>query len=262
MWKVYSKIHSGEPEMANRLQFMTSLVIHPEGLLLQFFSSFPDSPWPFPRYIGECGRLVIVEHAGTPLREFYDAPWVDRARLVLDVFDVVDRLQRLSPDWSILFTDLHSDNFAVSPSGELVIVDLEDILVLDKHLKQNAGRTRKTRKSFKELKELADLVADDPDEYCQDIPHSDVMYLSVCILLLSNWENATRVGEDAIGIDGNIDTSAVRIGALLDDPPPSIRDELETLLARCLHENSSGDRLHAIEQLRRILRQVWNGFED
>ena len=46
---------------------------------MTLFQIFPQSDgWPFPRYIGACGRIVVEEDVGPPLLDFYSAPWEER----------------------------------------------------------------------------------------------------------------------------------------------------------------------------------------
>ena len=36
------------------------------------------------------------------------------------------------PEWNLYWTDLAYDNFAVDPSGKLMVIDAENIMVVDK----------------------------------------------------------------------------------------------------------------------------------
>lgn len=52
--------------------------------LLFIFSlskAFPKSEgWPFPEYIGACGRVVVEEYVGRELSSYIDAPFEIRVR--------------------------------------------------------------------------------------------------------------------------------------------------------------------------------------
>jgi len=41
-----------------------------------------EDGWPFPQYLGACGRIVLETFEGNPLLDFYNKPWKTRARSV------------------------------------------------------------------------------------------------------------------------------------------------------------------------------------
>ena len=43
------------------------------------FQTFPPSEgYPFPTYLGSCGRFTAVEYVGATLDKYYDAVWEER----------------------------------------------------------------------------------------------------------------------------------------------------------------------------------------
>nr|XP_006819944.1 PREDICTED: deleted in autism protein 1 homolog [Saccoglossus kowalevskii] len=133
--ELYNKDRKGILNEEERARLMTSLILNPEGLLLKFFLETgyeEDIAWPFPQYIGECGRVVITEHAGKPLVQFLNASWEQRVALSLQLFDMVDTFLKGSSDWLVLFGDFRFSNFAVTDTGRVVVTNLKDILIVDK----------------------------------------------------------------------------------------------------------------------------------
>ncbi|XP_014484465.1 PREDICTED: deleted in autism protein 1 homolog isoform X2 [Dinoponera quadriceps] len=77
------------------------LSINPEPLILQILSV--ENGWPVPKYFGACGRIIIEEYVGLPLTDYYNKPWVQRAR-------IASSLLERSKDWHELQENrLHLD---------------------------------------------------------------------------------------------------------------------------------------------------------
>jgi hypothetical protein len=88
------KIDAIQLSAVEKNYLITTLMVNQEPILLQvlillacplilcvFFNrqTFPrEEGWPFPAYLGACGRMVMMEHGGTPIREFLHAPFPER----------------------------------------------------------------------------------------------------------------------------------------------------------------------------------------
>ncbi|XP_032828038.1 divergent protein kinase domain 2A-like [Petromyzon marinus] len=121
-----SHLHEGE-----RAQLLLTLRFNPEPLVLQSFPA--DEGWPFPKYHGACGRLVVEALVGPTLWELWDAPWQRRADLAAQLLDLASQLSDNDLDYALYPLDVTPDNFAVGErDGRVVLVDAENVLVVDK----------------------------------------------------------------------------------------------------------------------------------
>lgn len=64
-----------------RVQMVLTLWQSQEPIVYQMFPR--QEGWPFPGYVGSCGRVVVYESPGEPLGTFLNEPWLVRAELVL-----------------------------------------------------------------------------------------------------------------------------------------------------------------------------------
>ena len=109
--------------------FLTHSFINPEVLVS---TAFPyEEGWPFPKHFGCCGRFCVFENAGQPLANFLNQ-WPTKARLALQVLQLA--LKMTFNDPILYLTDWSLDNFAVSSLLEVKLVDLENIVVVNRTL--------------------------------------------------------------------------------------------------------------------------------
>ena len=109
--------------------FLTTVMINPEPILAM---AFPDSEgWPFPKYYGACGRFAMFEHAGQPLEAFLDVNWAVRARLALQILQLAIKMSD-NPTLNLYLTDWSLDNFAVNTKLQIKLIDLENIILVNK----------------------------------------------------------------------------------------------------------------------------------
>ncbi|KAF0297207.1 Deleted in autism protein 1 [Amphibalanus amphitrite] len=223
------------------LHFATMLLINAEPLLLQ---AFPQSEgWPFPRYLGACGRLVMEQYVGPTLANFRDSPWQQRVELALQLLEIADMLTTNDSDFNLYMTDVTADNLAVDADGRVHLVDV--------------GRTWSswTGNSWRKVDAPADwnkthitpILCDDcmgyeADQLCGH--HiSDHNYFAICKGLLA--PNAFGRGMS---------------GGLLHSVPAlvtSTHPELERWLRLCADPGpDGGSRFGPAAELRRTLNQV------
>lgn len=134
--KVFSAVKRGgvtlaskrdEPNAADVVAY--TAVVNPEPLVLQ---GFPQSEgWPFPAFLGTCGRLVIESYVGTPLSNYEDADWTTRVSLAEQLLAIAHQLTQNPTGFALYLTDVSMDNFAVDAGGKVTVVDAENIIVVD-----------------------------------------------------------------------------------------------------------------------------------
>ncbi len=87
----------------------------------------------FPVYYGECGHTIIQEHETyRPLKTFLPEEWLVRVDLALQILQMVEDFRTASPDWMLVFGNITYDNLAVTKEGRIKVVNLQDVMVVDK----------------------------------------------------------------------------------------------------------------------------------
>ncbi|XP_029459279.1 divergent protein kinase domain 2B [Rhinatrema bivittatum] len=109
-----------------RLLFTLSTNAHP--ILLQIFPGAEG--WPFPRYLGSCGRL-IVSMSTRPLREFYDSAPEVAADLAHQLLHITHYMQNNDLNYSFYFTQIDNGTFGIFSDGRLFIRDSSTLGVID-----------------------------------------------------------------------------------------------------------------------------------
>ncbi|KAL4220702.1 Chromosome X 36 [Mactra antiquata] len=183
---------SGHVLTREKLQIWTTSVINQEPLTLQIFPA--SDGWPFPVYYGSCGMFVALSNSGKSIADFYNAEWTVRAGIAHQLMKMADMLTNNKAEFSLYLTDVDKDMFAVDSNGVVRLVDLQNVLVVDKLAVKSArprgwndlhestyaecqGQSFKNCHSFSEV-QLCSHVISDHNFYaiCRYIlsPHSDV----------------------------------------------------------------------------------------
>ncbi|KAK2147422.1 hypothetical protein LSH36_554g01032 [Paralvinella palmiformis] len=236
------KIDAVDLSAAEKLQLMTTLLINPEPIIIQTFSQ--KQGFPFPQYLGACGRIVVEEYVGHSMRSYYDAPWKVRLKLAYQVMKLADRLTDNSMQFSLYWLDISYDNLAVDKQGYVRIVDAENVIVVDKwQIKQDKkeGWDEPFYAEFDECRNhQGTCIHVFPDLLC-DKYVSDFNYYAVCRNLLSSYANDGRY-----------------VGGLLHDIPGDIenRYNLSHLLSECAKPKEDGIRLKVKDELLEIFRSL------
>ena len=113
-----------------RIQLILTIMLNQEPIV---FQTFPQSEgWPFPAYVGACGRFVVVESGYRPLREFYDAAWSIRANLALKLLLIAKKFTDNKSQYGLYWTDVSDASFGVHEvTLDVIVVDGRNILVVD-----------------------------------------------------------------------------------------------------------------------------------
>ncbi|XP_014484464.1 PREDICTED: deleted in autism protein 1 homolog isoform X1 [Dinoponera quadriceps] len=158
------------------------LSINPEPLILQILSV--ENGWPVPKYFGACGRIIIEEYVGLPLTDYYNKPWVQRARIASSLLGAAHMFTFKNQNFGFYLTDVSADNIAVDHEDVAKFIDLENIIIVDKNIPP-----KKRSKDWHELQENR-LHLDFPNYFAfssKDICNrhlSDHNYYAICQLLL------------------------------------------------------------------------------
>ncbi|XP_077994097.1 divergent protein kinase domain 2A-like [Glandiceps talaboti] len=276
---LYNQDNRGILNEEERAHLMTSLILNPEGLLLKFFmesESTESTIWPLPFYIGECGRIIVVENPGKPLIQFFNDTWEQRVSLSLQLLDLIDKFFKDNSDWLLLFTDFHYSNFAVTESGRVILTKLKDVLIIDKYdNKQFSGvidnHVNYDRPCNEEcFAAFVQKLLKDPTSYCKDIQYyAQMMYALGCRWLLSaNLEHKLHSnGDDTIkayivnprksnSFIFNLYGVYFSTAGLLHSLPGEHEEGINELLDECIHETTPGGRLNAVEELMDLLQEI------
>eukprot|EP00058_Branchiostoma_floridae_P006263 XP_002591751.1 hypothetical protein BRAFLDRAFT_83524 [Branchiostoma floridae] len=233
----------------------TSLLLNEEAVLLRYFTTKSTTPWPFPKFYGACGRVIVVEHAGRTLDTFMESSWEVRADIALQLLQLVDALREKDPDWVLFFLDVSFQNFAVDSRGWVRLIDLDDVMVIDRRTVVNQEQTEMCNEQcYTDFQKK--LYSD--EYHCDDIfKYAPMMYASICARLLSNLQKhpeRRKWGEIREYQEGqSIELDEPPVKGFLHNPPDEIREALEGALTQCVHETLPRGRLGAVLRLQEIL---------
>ncbi|KAG2457066.1 DIA1R protein, partial [Polypterus senegalus] len=113
----------------DKLRLLYTLSINQHPIILQIFPG--KEGWPFPRYHGSCGRMMVT--AGTePLRRYYGAPLETVADLAYQLLHITEFLRENGLSYLLYYTAVSADMFGTFEDGRLFITDASTIGVIDK----------------------------------------------------------------------------------------------------------------------------------
>ncbi|CAH1255157.1 C3orf58 [Branchiostoma lanceolatum] len=257
--QLYVESEGTGKDSVGRAFLSTSLLLNEEAVLLRYFTTKSTTLWPFPKFYGACGRVIVVEHAGGTLDTFMDSPWEVRADIAVQLLQLIGTLIEKDPDWVLFFLDVSLQNFAVDSRGWARLIDLDDVMVIDRrtvvtHEEQAEMCNEQCYMDFQQ-KLLSDQY------HCKDIlKYTPMMYASICARLLSNLHKhpeRRKWGEIREYNEGQSAKEEERPDkGLLHDPPDEIRDPLEGALGQCVHETEPGGRLKVVLTLQQILEMT------
>ncbi|CAB3372344.1 Hypothetical predicted protein [Cloeon dipterum] len=113
------------------INVLTMFILNPEPVILQAFRA--EDGWPFPKYLGSCGRVTAQEFIGSTLAYYTNSEWRTRAKLALQLLKIAQRMTFHDPRFSLYMTDVTPENLAVDSHGNLKVVDLGNIIIVDKN---------------------------------------------------------------------------------------------------------------------------------
>ncbi|KAG8136456.1 hypothetical protein E2320_005036, partial [Naja naja] len=89
-----------------RLLYMLSINTHP--IILQIFPGAEG--WPFPKYLGSCGRLIVTAST-RPMKEFYGSSSDVTVDLALQLLTITDFMMNNDLNYFFYFTHVDADAF-------------------------------------------------------------------------------------------------------------------------------------------------------
>ncbi|XP_010076146.1 PREDICTED: deleted in autism-related protein 1-like [Pterocles gutturalis] len=161
----------------DKLRLLYTLSVNSHPILLQIF---PDvEGWPFPRYLGSCGRLV-VSASTRPLRDFYDAAPDVAADLALQLLTVLRSMGTNDLNYFFYFTHVDAGTFGVFSNGHLFIRDASTLGIIDK---EEGSQLIDGQQEYKDIFSCLTVDCQSPFVSCNSIgeKHSLIM---VCQELL------------------------------------------------------------------------------
>ena len=242
MDKYFEKMDSILLSHVERTQLMTTLTINQEPIVFQTFSK--SAGWPFPEYLGACGRFVAIESNGLPLHDFFEYEWKIRARIALKMLEIADQLTNNKVQYALYWTDLNYGSFHVDVlNGDVYLADGRHIMVVDRwQITQDkkVGWDEPCYSEFTECSTYPDVPCrlTIPDRLCQ-CHESDHNFYAVCRNLLSSY--ATR-GSRSLGFLHDV---------------PKDTDELynvQDLVDRCAKPEKREQRTQIVRQLMKALK--------
>lgn len=93
-----------------------------------------ENDWPVPKYFGACGRIIIEEYVGLSLIDYYDKPWIQRARIASSLLNAAYKFTFENENFGFYLTDISPDNIAVDDKDIAKFIDLENIIIVDKNI--------------------------------------------------------------------------------------------------------------------------------
>ncbi|XP_066266787.1 divergent protein kinase domain 2A-like [Branchiostoma lanceolatum] len=255
--QLYVEDESTKLDRVGRAFMSTSLLLDQEAVILRYFTTKSSTVWPFPKYHGACGRVIVVQHAGRTLDAFLDSPWEHRADIAVQLLQIVDTLREKDPDWILFFLDVSMEDFAVDNGGRVRLIDFEDVMVIDRQTVVSE-RMRETcnKQCYMDFQEK--LMSD--HYHCKDIlKYTQMMYANICVRILSDLHrNEEKANSEEISEETEVQRGEEKpkkpLKGLLHDPPNEIKESLEGALGQCVHERQPGGRLNAVLALKQILK--------
>ncbi|XP_063953703.1 divergent protein kinase domain 2A-like [Lytechinus pictus] len=240
-----------------------TLALDPEPALLKFFRHIPPLQPYFSEYLGECGRVILTEPSGKPLVSYLKASWKHRVDISLKILKMIEDFHDSSDKWLVLLLDFTYENFVLTSEGQLKVVNLSGIVIVDK------DQTSTTPDMNPHLNNRTDVCNEDclntfvkqlqtePDTHCGEVPrHVEFMYMMACHSLLSDLMT-TKYERFFQPLDT---PRKHHPGGLLHDAPYEVDSMLGDLLYECVFEGQPGRRMHSVRVLKRLLNIIKRGF--
>ncbi|ESO07205.1 hypothetical protein HELRODRAFT_132750, partial [Helobdella robusta] len=167
-----------------RIQLVLTIWRNQEPIIYQIFSKSTD--WPFPQYLGACGRVVVYENPGKPLYTFYDEPWNFRIRLALKLLNIAHKFTFNPSQYGIYMMKVGADTFHYKQeTKELFYTSARNILIVDKwQLEENKKENLVSNSDITKKCKHDEHWPSTTKNLCNGL-YSDHNYYAVCRNILS-----------------------------------------------------------------------------
>ncbi|XP_053165353.1 divergent protein kinase domain 2B isoform X2 [Hemicordylus capensis] len=161
----------------DKLRLLYTLSVNSHPIILQIFPGAEG--WPFPKYVGSCGRLIVTT-SSRPLKDFYGSSLEVAADLALQLLAVLDSMRNNDLNYFFYFTHVDAGTFGIFNNGHLFIRDASTLGVIDK---QEGSQLTSGQQGQKDI--FSCLVADCQSVFpsCDSIKHTQSLIM-VCEELL------------------------------------------------------------------------------
>ncbi|XP_006001389.1 divergent protein kinase domain 2B [Latimeria chalumnae] len=113
----------------DKLRLLYTLSINTHPVVLQIFPQ--GEGWPFPRYLGSCGRLIVTIST-KPIKQFYNSLSGVAADVAYQLLYVTNALRTNDFRYFIYYNSVHEDMFGIFEDGHLFIADASTLGVIDR----------------------------------------------------------------------------------------------------------------------------------
>uniref|UniRef100_A0A8C1ZGI7 Divergent protein kinase domain 2B n=1 Tax=Cyprinus carpio TaxID=7962 RepID=A0A8C1ZGI7_CYPCA len=112
----------------DKLRLLYTLAVNQQPLIMQMFPG--TEGWPFLRYHGSCGRMMVW--AGSkPLRSLFSSSLERRADIAYQLLHITQSLSSNSLQFSFFYTNISGDTFGILDDSRVFIVDTSTIGIID-----------------------------------------------------------------------------------------------------------------------------------
>uniref|UniRef100_A0A8B9J914 Divergent protein kinase domain 2B n=1 Tax=Astyanax mexicanus TaxID=7994 RepID=A0A8B9J914_ASTMX len=112
----------------DKLRLLYTMAVNQQPLILQMFPG--TEGWPFLRYHGSCGRLMVWAGSG-PLKKLYSSPLAQRADAAYQLLHITQSLACNSLRFHLYYTTASEDMFGIVEDGRVFITDASTIGIID-----------------------------------------------------------------------------------------------------------------------------------
>ncbi|UYV80212.1 C3orf58 [Cordylochernes scorpioides] len=219
------------------LELVYTILVNPEPIILQLFP--PQEGWPFPRYHGTCGRVLVEEYIGPSLSSVMDADWPTRLQVSYQLLQLAFLFTHNHLNFSLYLTDVSLDNFALSPDGSVFLIDAESLLFADKVQISKDQPAGWREPCISRGEGCHDCLSFSVEDLCSHVT-ADHNYYAICHSLLIPGGYASDRG-------------------LLHDIPPEVEasTELRSLIQECaMPSDPNQSRLPLVPRLLQTMRSL------
>ncbi|CAH8611638.1 unnamed protein product [Schistosoma margrebowiei] len=265
----------------DELMFLFNLAIDPQSVIIQ---SFPRKEnWPFPSYLGSCGRWSVEEYHGVPLSYFCLAPLWIRLQILLNILSLPEKLEHQSVDemnhGSFIY-DMHKHNSSDGYTIYLGDFDLNSLFLVDPTT-YDVTISNLRHAIIVDTKTLINFHFNSTIEKEHTVPTNALMKVLNGLQLHNCFGNISTSGDTNGDIppclhnnhvndlcsyqksDHNIWVICTSLLYGINNKDNNhcnnflyqIPNELYTLIERCVHESGIGVRRQLIDKARHLIKQ-------